>query len=171
MKKSTIAVTILAILLLMLGVVFNKEFTPAEGIPSVSKDEPFSTLVCNSSDAQAELENVLNTYQNEGALAAYQIANDLVSSGKCEFSTGSPKWWSTGLAPKEKKEYEEVACTALTNGHCISVQPVYMTTDDNDEVVWSGYMLIEPKVPTGQQPPLDTVVSRLQKGLVLDLNF
>lgn len=144
--------------------------TPTNPIPEVSEDEPLSTLACENTGGKEALADVLEAYEAGGDRAAYATAQTYIDSGVCQYSTAGLRWARPGSDLPGVEPYMEVQCTQLNNGYCIAVQPVYGTDALDEEIAWSGYMLVRPRDESDTPRP-STVVSRTQKGLVLDLNF
>jgi hypothetical protein len=145
-------------------------FSNSYEIPSVSPDEPLSTLACNETAGQDALTKVLRAYESGGDKAAYEIAESYINAGVCEYSTAGLSWARPGSTLPGVEPYMEVPCTTLANGYCIAIQPVYGVDARGESIAWSGYMLVRPRDESGQARP-STVVSRTQKGLILDLNY
>jgi len=133
-----------------------------------------SYLYCaneRSTDAKLHLESVRGAYGEFGDEVAFAVAEVLINDGLCEYSSESLLWLTTGIGQEEYVAYEEVPCDTLKNEHCISVQPVFVYDADNDSITSSGYLLVEPLVPAGSITPPLTEASRLENGLIVNLNY
>lgn len=137
-------------------------------------EEPLSTLACQGDGAQSAMDSILTAYETGGDVAAFQLADTYISDGVCAYNPDSLKWIGKEYADDfgaEFQPYVEVSCRQLSNGHCVSVQPVFGTDETDEEIVWTGYMLTEPRIPDGAIPPQKTEASRLVRGLILDQNY
>jgi hypothetical protein len=140
-------------------------------IPSISEDEPFSTLVCDGEQAVETLTGIRDAYNTDGDAGAFKAANVAIADGICEYSDAAHHFWNEGWAPAEQKQFEEVNdCVTMRSGQCIAVQPIF-TVDDEGEIDWTGYMLILPEIADPAAWPTETEAMRLQKGLIHNSNY
>ena len=171
MKKTFL---VLAVLMIFGGVfLYSTESPTADIIPTISEDEPSSTLTCSGPEAEGAMLNIRQAYGEGGDLKGYRLAAGYISLGICQFNTESHlQWWGKDDAFREDlKPYEAVNCQTLPSGQCISVQPVAVLDRLSGEVTWNGYMLLVPRVEAGIVVEVSTKAARLQKGLMLDMNY
>ncbi|MCA9366030.1 hypothetical protein KC722_00460 [Candidatus Kaiserbacteria bacterium] len=167
-------VTLLAVIIvavLVIGLLYVTSFFPSNTVPPVAEDAPLSTLVCIGAEAKSALTGVMNEYAEKGDAAAFAAAQKQIDTGVCSYNSDyNFYWWQPGTAPEGFEGYEDVACTPLSNGHCLAIQPIYAFDEVDEQILWSGYMLVEPRITEGEVPQA-TAAARLQQGLIFDMNY
>ena len=113
-------------------------------------DGPSTQFFCKDKTAA---EKVADAYEVSDDLT-FRVARQLVKAGGCQFSD-KVRW------EKEK----EVSCRALTNGHCIAVQPSFIYDARGRHS--SGYLLIEPKGHNTVETPVMLDISTI----ILNLSY
>jgi hypothetical protein len=149
--------------------------TPAAEVPTSTPDletEVFSTFFCPYEDTDTEAVTyataVRDAYDQGGDEAAFKEAEKLVASGICEFTEYGIRFWNDTKPPEELKAFGAVRCEALSNGHCLAVQPSFIR--DDEEKMITGISIVEPLVPQGSETPQPTEAHRASRGIIFNLN-